>query len=326
MKFVARLRTAVIAAALCLVGVAAADSPQPARVALFVLHEGQCGVPQLRDGLRELGYRDGQNINIQCHQANGRFEDRLAVAQAMVHTKPHIIVARGHYMVEPAMQAIHDIPIVGIASGDPVSVGWAKSLAQPGGNFTGISYFVWELYAKRLEYLKALIPDLKRVGLLTQTVMSKSLTEMYLRTIREAAQTLGISVMQYDASDQAGIERAFESMARDKMQAAMVLGYVLYSEEGPMVAGLATMYGLPVMHFLHGYPSMGGLIGFGPDYPTLQRRLAIHVDKVLRGAKPANIPIEQPRDFRLTINLGVARELGLKVPESILNRADTVIE
>jgi len=326
MKLTPGPRVAVIAATLVLIGAAQAKEPKVPRVALFVVNEEQCRAPQLRDGLRELGYKEGKNIQIQCHHANGRFEDRLAVAQAIVRTKPDIIVARGHYMVEPAMQVTREVPIVGIASGDPVAVGWAKTLARPGGNFTGVSYFVWELYAKRLEYLKAMVPDLKRVGLLTQAAMSKSLTEMYLRVTRQAADALGISLVLYDVNNRDGLERAFEAMARDKIQAAMLLGYVLFFEEEPLVAGLATMYGLPVMHFLHTYPSVGGLMGYGPDYPTLQRRLAVYVDKVLRGAKPANIPIEQPRDFRLEINLGVARELGLRVPQSILVRADRVIE
>jgi len=320
------LRLAVIATALVMIGIAQAKAPKVPRVALLVVNEGQCRAPELRNGLSALGYQEGRNILIQCHHSNGRFEDRLAVAQAIVRTKPDLIVARGHYMVEPAIEATHEIPIVGISSGDPVSVGWAKSLAHPGGNFTGLSYFVWELYAKRLEYLKALVPNLKRVGLLTQSSMSQPLTEMYVRVSREAAATLGISLVLYDVNDNDGIERAFESMARDKMQAVMALGYVLFFEEGALVASLASMHGLPTMYFLHGYPSMGGLIGYGPDYAALQRRLAVYVDKVLRGAKPANIPIEQPRDFKLSINLGVARDLGLTVPQSILNRAEMVIE
>jgi putative ABC transport system substrate-binding protein len=319
------IRIAVVAV-LVLISAAHARELRIPHVALFVVNEGQCRAPELRDGLRALGYQEGRNIEIQCHHSDGRFENRLAVAKAILPTKPDVIVARGHYMVEPAMQATHDIPIVGIASGDPVTVGWAKSLARPGGNFTGVTYFVWELYAKRLEYLKTLVPNLKRVGLLTQKAMSQSLTEMYVRVSQDAAKTLGISLVLYDANDQAGIERAFEAMARDKMQAAMALGYILFFEEGALVASLATMHGLPTMYFLHGYPSMGGLIGYGPDYGALQRRLAVYVDKVLRGAKPANIPIEQPRDFKLSINLGVARDLGLKVPQSILTRADMVIE
>jgi len=326
MKNSKRLFAGLLVAVLVLISAAHAREPKVPRVGLLVVNEGQCGAPELRAGLRALGYQEGRNIKIECHHSDGRFEDRLAVAQTIVRTKPDIILARGHYMVEPAMQATRDIPVVGIASGDPVAVGWAKTLARPGGNFTGISYFVWELYAKRLEYLKALIPNLKRVGLLTQRNMSQSLTDMYLRINREAAEKLGISLVLYDADNTAGIERAFETMARDKIQAVMALGYVLYFEEGALVASLASMHGLPTMYFLQGYPSMGGLIGYGPDYAALQRRLAVYVDKVLRGTPPAIIPIEQPRDFKLSINLGVARDLGLKVPQSILIRADTVIE
>jgi putative ABC transport system substrate-binding protein len=320
------LRLAIVAAMLALVGVVHAKESRVPRVALFFLNEGECGAVEIREGLRELGYREGRNIEIQCHHASGNFSGGPAVMQAIVRTKPDVIVARGHSMVEVAMAAERSIPIVGIASGDPVAAGWAKTLARPGGNFTGVTYFALELYAKRLEYLKALIPNLKRVGLLTQSSLSRSLTETYIRVSREAAGKLGIKVVLYDANDQAGIERAYEAMARDKIPAVMVLGYSLFFEETQLVASMATMHGVPTMHFLHGFPTMGGLIGYGPDYLALQRRLALYIDKILRGAKPGDIPIEQPRDFKLSINLGVAHDLGLKVPQSIIVRADRVIE
>lgn len=319
------IRIAVVAVVV-LIGAAHATEPRVPRMAIFALYEEDCRALEIREGLRALGYQDGRNIKIECGHANGSFSGRSAVVQAIARTKPDVIVARGHSMVEVAMAVERNIPIIGIASGDPVSVGWAESFARPGGNFTGISYFVWELYAKRLEYLKALIPNLKRVGLLTQSSSSQSLTETYVRISREAAEKLGISLVLYDANDKIGIERAYEAMARDKIPAVMVLAYTLFFEETQLVASMATMHGVPTMHFLHGFPTMGGLIGYGPDYLALQRQLAKYVDKVLRGAKPADIPIEQPRNFKLSINLGVASDLGLTVPQSILVRADMVIE
>jgi putative ABC transport system substrate-binding protein len=240
--------------------------------------------------------------------------------------KPDVIVPRTHPMAEVALRATRDIPIVTVVSGDPVAAGWVASLARPGGNLTGLTYFAWDLYAKRLELLKAMVPNLKRVGLLVQTTESKKLTEIYLRVNRAAAKELGLEVVAIDANDKAEIERAFEEMANAKIQAVHVLGYLLFGEEAQLIADMAMLHNLPTMHFLHEFPSMGGLMGYGPDYPTMRRRMALYVDKILKGAKPAELPIEQPTRLVFSINRATARDLGLKIPEAVLLRADKVIE
>ncbi|HJX17096.1 MAG TPA: ABC transporter substrate-binding protein [Acidiferrobacterales bacterium] len=277
-------------------------------------------------GLRELGYIVGKNIVIECRHASGRYEDLPLIARELVSQRPDVIVPRSHPVAEVARQATRDIPIVSIVSGDPVAAGWATSLARPGGNLTGMTYFAWDLYAKRLELLKAVVPDLKRVGLLMEPKPSKTLNEMYLSVNRAAAKELGLELVVIETNDRAEIERAYEAMADANIQAVHVLGYLLFSEEAQLIADLAMLHNLPTMHFLHEFSSMGGLMGYGPDYPTLRRRLAVYVDKILKGAKPADLPIEQPTRLVFSINLATARELGLKVPESLLLRADKVIE
>jgi putative ABC transport system substrate-binding protein len=288
--------------------------------------ERYCNVPELRDGLRELGYQEGRDVAIECRHPSGRFQDAPRAALELIRLKPEVIVARTHPMAEVAQQATRVIPIVTVVSGDPVSAGWVKNLAQPGGNLTGLNYFAWDLYAKRLELLKAVVPGLRRVGLLVQTNESKSLTEMYLRVCRQAARELGLELVVFEANDRAGIERAFEAMAKARIQALHVLGYLLFAEEAQLISNLAMLNGLPTMHYLHEYSGMGGLMGYGPDYPTMRRRMAVYVDKILKGAKPADLPIEQPARLVFSINLQTARDLGLEVPHPVLLRADKVIE
>ncbi|HJX17091.1 MAG TPA: ABC transporter substrate-binding protein [Acidiferrobacterales bacterium] len=308
----------------------AADADTTARktplIGLFVPDGRYCGIPEFREGLREYGYIEGRNIVIECRHAGGRFEDAPRAARELIRMNPDVIVARTHPMAEVALQATRDIPIVTVVSGDPVAAGWATSLARPGGNLTGLTYFAWDLYAKRLELLKAVVPNLKRVGLLVHPSDSKNLTEIYLRVSRMAAKELGLEVVAIEVNDRAGIERALEAMANAKIQAVHVLGYLLFGEEAQLIADLAMLHNLPTMHFLHEFPSMGGLMGYGPDYPTMRRRMAQYVDKILKGAKPADLPIEQPARFVFSINLATAYELGLKVPPSLLARADKVIE
>lgn len=321
-------RLTLIAAALAAFPAVSADTTarKIPLVGLLVHDARYCGHSEIRDGLREFGYIEGRNIVIECRHAGGSIEDAPRAARELIRMKPDVIVARTHPMAEVALQATRDIPVVTVVSGDPVAAGWATSLAQPGGNLTGLTYFASDLYAKRLELLKAVVPNLKRVGLLVQPKESKSLTEMYVRVNRAAAKELGLEVVVFEANDRAGIEQAFAAMASSKIQALHVLGFLLFGEEAQLIADLAMLNNLPTMHFLHEFPGMGGLMGYGPDYPTLRRRVAVYVDKILKGARPAQLPIEQPTRLVFSINLATARELGLKVPQSLLVRADKVIE
>jgi putative ABC transport system substrate-binding protein len=160
-------------------------------IGLLVPDGRYCGISEFREGLREFGYIEGRNIVIECRHASGRFEDALLAARELIRMNPDVIVARTHPMAEVALRATRDIPIVTVVSGDPVAAGWAASLARPGGNLTGLTYFAWDLYAKRLELLTSWF-DLKRVGLLVQSSESKKLTEIYLRVNRMAARNWGL--------------------------------------------------------------------------------------------------------------------------------------
>ncbi len=318
---------AALAAASFLGLAAEADAAkQIARIGLLVATESRCGNVPFREGLRELGYVEGRNIVIECRHGDGQDANMDAAAADLVRAKPDVIVALGHAPSEGARRATRDIPVVVSASGDPVASGLVASLARPGGNVTGVNYYSTELYAKRLEYLKAMVPNLKRIGLLVQPSVSKGLTDSYLRACRGAAKDLGLDLVQIKAGNRDEIEHAFEVATKEKVQALHVLGYLLYAEEAQLIADLASFYRLPVIHFQSEYAAYGGLMGYGPDYAVLHRRTAYYVDRILKGAKPGELPVEMPSRLHLGINLATARELGLKVPQTLLARADKVIE
>jgi putative tryptophan/tyrosine transport system substrate-binding protein len=316
----------VFAVLVMLSAVATQAQDKVRRIGLLAIHEGQCGNLPLREGLRELGYVEGKNIAIECRHAGGQIAGLETAAADLVRTRPELIVTMFHVGAEALQKTTRDIPVVMIASGDPVAAGLVASMARPERNFTGVTYFASELYAKRLEFLKALVPNLKRVGLLVQTTGLPKMTQSYLDASEYAARELGIELVVLKADNAAEIKAAFEKMVTTKIQAAHVLGYALFSEEAPLIASLSSLNEIPTIHFLHSFPSMGGLMGYGPDYLSLQRRTAAYVDKILRGAKPGELPIEQPTQLVLAINAGAARDLGLRIPQALLLRADKVIE
>lgn len=296
------------------------------RIGLLAIHEGQCGNLPMREGLRELGYMEGKNIAIECRHAGGQVSGLGAATADLVRARPEVIVTMFHVGAEALQKATRDIPVVMIASGDPVAAGLVASMARPEKNFTGVTYFASELYAKRLEFLKAVVPNLKRVGLLIQTSGSRSMTESYIKASRYAAQELGIELVILEADNTAEIKAVYENIVNTRIQAVHVLGYTFFAEEAPLIASLSSIHEIPTIHFLYSFASMGGLMGYGPDYLMLQRRTALYVDKILRGAKPGELPVEMPTRLVLAINAGVARDLGLKIPQALLLRADKVIE
>ncbi|UCH53860.1 MAG: ABC transporter substrate-binding protein [Pseudomonadota bacterium] len=321
-----RASTAVIALlvlVLCAVSLAAEKTP---RIGVLALDERHCRNEAFATGLRELGYIEGKNIVVECHHAGGRDEQLPAVAEKLARSRPAVIVALSHAWALPAQQATKDIPLVVIASGDPVASGFATSLARPGGNITGLTYFAIELNAKRMEFLRAVVPELKRVAVLKNPNSPPILTDAYLRETRAAAQAFGIELVVVEATNEADLEQAFEQIVRVKAQAVYVLATLAYGEMAQQIADLAKWNNLPSMHFHRRYPALGGLMAYAPDYDLLHRRAATYVDKILKGAKPGELPIAQPERFDLVINLGIARELGLTVPQSLLARADKVIE
>jgi putative ABC transport system substrate-binding protein len=304
----------------------AKDSSQVPRIGFLALEERHCRNEAFATGLRELGYVEGKNIVVECHHAGGRDEALLPAAQDLARSRPAVIVALNHIWALAAQQATKDIPLVVIASGDPVASGFAASLARPGGNITGLTYFATELNAKRLEFLKTAVPGLKRVAVLKNPKSDRTLVDGYLRETRAAARAFGIELVIVEAASEPELERAFEQIVQDKAQAVYVLATLVFGEMAQKIADLAMWHNLPSMHFNNRYPAIGGLMSYAPDYDILHRRTAVYVDKILKGAKPADLPIEQPARFELHINQATARELGLKIPQSLLLRANRVIE
>jgi putative ABC transport system substrate-binding protein len=306
---------------------ARAQPPAPVpRIGILAFDEGSCRSEPFAAGLRELGYVEGKNIAIECSHAGGLYSGFQPAADALVKSKPAIIVAFGQPNIKAAQRATKDIPVVMLASGEPVESGFAASLSRPGGNLTGLTYYVIELNAKRLELLKAVIPGLRRVAVPVDPEASTELTKAYLRDIRTAAKVLGLEIVVVQASGAADLERAFDEIAKAGAQAVLVLPYLAFIRDTQEIADIAKWRELPSIHVFTRYTALGGLMSYGPDFGLLQRRAAVYVDKILKGANPAELPIEQPTRFELSINLETARELGLKIPQSLLLRADKVIE
>jgi len=304
----------------------AANSSRMPRISLLAFNEMGCPNQAVQDGLRELHYIDGQNIKLDCRHAHGRYADLDPIAADLVRSKPDVIVTIGHAQAQAARRATRDIPVVMLASGEPVAAGLVTSFAHPGGNVTGLSYFSTELNIKRLEYLKTMVPGLKRLGVLVDPDAPTDLNEFYVRDAGIAGKTLGFEILVFQMSAVADLDQVFERMASKKVGAVFVPPKLRHPGELERIADLAMRHRLPTMHYVKTFPEVGGLMSYGADYVVLQRRAAIYVDKILRGARPADLPVEQPTQFILAINVKTARELGLTVPQSLLARADKVIE
>lgn len=323
-----RLFAVVLSLSIAWIPVAASADPKakPPRIGFLTLNEQQCRNESFAAGLRDLGYVEGKNIVIECHHAGGREVALPAVAEKLARSRPAVIVALNHVWALAAQRATKDIPLVVIASGDPVASAFAASLAHPGGNITGLTYYAVELNAKRLELLKTVVPGLKRVAVLKNPKSPPVLTNAYLRETHAAAQAFGIELIVVEAANELELERAFQRIVQAKAQAVYVFATVTFVEMAQKIADLAKWHNLPSVHFHKRYAALGGLMAYGPDYDILHRRSAGHVDKILRRAKPGELPFQQPERFELAINLETARELGLKVPQSLLVRVDKVIE
>jgi putative ABC transport system substrate-binding protein len=303
-----------------------AEEKRIARIGLLGLDEPECGNQPLRAGLRELGYVEGGNFVIECRHAGGRYEGLQRAADELARDKPDVIVALTHLNTDVAQRATRRIPIVFIASSDPVIGGFAASLARPGGNMTGLTYYSGELNAKRLELLKAVAPGIRRVAVLASPNMARSVNAVYMHDVTVAAKALQLELRVVEAAYGGNLERAFDEIAKWKADAVYVLPTITFAYEAQKIADLAKWHRLATMHWYKPFSAMGGLMAYGTDYPMLQRRAAGYVDKILKGASPAGLPIEQPTRYELIVNRETARELGLTIPQSILVRAEMVIE
>ena len=278
--------------------------------------------PFLR-GLTDLGYKPGETVIIECRSANGHNEGLATAAAELVGLRVDVIVSGS----EPAARAIYGvtktIPIVSIFSGDPIAAGMANSLAQPGGNVTGVSYYATELTGKRLDLLKKAVPELTRVDVLSNPDVSYFPFE---KDTKQAAQRLGIAVRVHHVREPADIDKAFTVMKAENAQAVFVLPDLMLAGEGSRIATLALEQQLPTMAWGYWYANQGCLLAYSAWYPDLDYRLAFYVDRILKGAKPGDLPIEQPTNYVLSINLKTAEALGLKLPQTLLLQADKFIE
>jgi len=273
-----------------------------------------------RQGLRALGYVEGQNIFIEARYADGRSERLSDFAAELVRLKVDVIVAAPTTAIRAVQRATRTIPIVMAFAGDPVGEGFAVGLARPGGNITGHSSAGSEIAAKRVEFFKAIVPQLSRVAQLTTPgVATAAVTET-----EAAGRTLGVRVITTVVSNSNEVEHAFSSM-RDARVGGIVVALTL-RPYWKQILHLARQSRLPAVAAAREFAEAGGLMAYGPDYPDLYRRAATYVDKILKGAKPADLPVEQPTKFELVINMKTAKALGLTIPQTILLRADQVIE
>ena len=277
-----------------------------------------------RQGLHELGYVEGQNMTIEFRSAEGQIERLPDLAAELVHLPVDVIQTATSPTIRAAQQATHTIPIIMGNSQDPVSEGFVASLARPGGNITGQTIFSPDLAAKRLQLLKEVVPTLSRVAVLWK-VDDPALT-LSLRETTIAAQTLRIDFRSLGVRGPSEFETAFQTATQERAEALIVLEDPLTLQYRTEIARLANSNRLPAMYGLREYVESGGLIAYGPNLAQIYRRSATYLDKILEGAKPADLPVEQPVRFELLVNLKTAKALGVDVPPTLIARADEVIE
>jgi putative ABC transport system substrate-binding protein len=275
-------------------------------------------------GLRELGYVEGKNITIEFRSAEGKFDRLPDLAAELVRLKVDVIVTSSNPAVNALKQATRDIPIVMTVVGDPVGAGFIQSLARPGGNITGMSSVAEELSGKRLELLKEIDPKISRVAVFRNPTIPTH--AVLWKGTQAAATALGIKLILLDFRGPDEFESLFGAMAKEHAEALIVLPEPIALAQRKQIVDLAAKNRLPGMYPFGEFVDVGGLIAYGPSGADLWRRGAIYVDKILKGRKPADLPVEQPTKFEMVINMKTAKALGLTIPQTILVRADRVIE
>jgi len=286
-------------------------STNPARIEAF------------RQGLRELGYVDGKNIIIEWRFADGKADRLPALAADLVRIRVDVIVSGGSTATRPAKNATSTIPIVMAQDNDPIANRFVASLARPGGNITGLATLRSEVSGKRLELLKEIVPKLSRVAVLgssTNPGNAESLKEVEL-----AAAALGVQIHNVDIKGSRELESGFEQATTGRADAALVLAGPVFNVRRSQVVELATKNRLRAMYDRRDFPEFGGLMSYGASVVELDRRAAAYVDKIIKGAKPAELPVEQPMKFEFVVNLKAAKQIGLTIPPQVLARADRVI-
>jgi putative tryptophan/tyrosine transport system substrate-binding protein len=309
-----------------------ADAQQPPKVprigylAVAPLSAQTARTEAFLQGLRELGYVEGKDILIEWRSGEGKTNRMTTLAAELVKLKVEVIVTAGSNATRPAKEATSTIPIVMALDGDPIANGFVASLARPGGNITGLSTLAPEMSGKRLDLLKEIVPNLSHVavfGTSTTAEDAKSLREVEL-----AARVMKLQLQYLDVLNSRDIEPAFRAAAKGRVDAVLwLVSGSVYSAYRKQVAELAVKSGLPVIfNRIEPIVEAGGLMSYGVSVDDLDRRAAIYVNKILKGAKPADLPVEQPTKFELIINLKTAKQIGLTIPPNVLARATKVIK
>lgn len=324
------VRRVAVAATAASAGIRAAGQPAGKVPRIGYLTPGEPGAnahlrEAFRQGLRDLGYHVGRYIIIEERFAEGSVERLAELAAELVRLPVDVIVAVSTGPTVAARKATASIPIVAVSVGDPVRLGLAAGLARPGGNVTGVAFSVGlESIAKGLEVLKVAVPAAKRVAVLSNA--NNPAQGLAVGDLKKAGRSLELELQPLEVRGPDDFDSAFAAMARDRAEALLVVVESMFIRQRVRLAELALKHRLPSMHGARENVEAGGLLGYGPSLAAQQRRAAAYVDKILRGAKPGDLPIEQPTLFELVVNLKTAKALGLTIPPALLLRADEIIE
>jgi len=299
--------------AMPVIGHLSSESPGPDAPFVAAFHQG----------LIETGYVEGQNVAIEYRWAEGRYDRLPGLAADLVGRKVDVIQPGGTPSALAAKSATSTIPVVFIV-GDAVAAGLVPSLARPGGNLTGVSLLTFELMAKRLELLSELVPQASVIALLVNA--NSAMAERIMRDVQEAARAKGVQLHILKAGTEDEIDAAFATLVQLHAGALLVGTDPFFNSRREQLAALASRHAVPAIYEWREFAEAGGLISYGPSLPAANRQVGIYVGRILNGAKPADLPVQQPTTFELVVNLNTAKALGLTVPPSILARADEVIE
>ncbi len=317
----------VLVLGLSLVAAPLAAEAQQAQVprigVLSLFHAPDLQVEALKDGLRELGWIEGQSVRVEYRYADGQLDRVASLVAELIRLKVDVIVAGGEAGIRAARDATRTIPIVMANSGDPVGTGLVASLARPGSNMTGLSLLLPELGGKRLALLREAVPKASRVAVLWNS--NNAAKPLEWKSTQAAAETLGVEVMSFEVREPADFASAFAAIVKARANALMPLTEPLTRTHRLQIGNFVVNNRLPMISEIRDFVDVGRLMSYGPSLLGLWRRAAAYVDKILRGAKPGDLPVEQPTTFELVINLKTAHTLGLAIPESVLFRADEVI-
>src|SRR5436309_1121346 len=311
-----------------LLGVALAAVAQPTKIPrvgfLRTDRPPQAYIDAFEQGLRDRGYTPGANILIEYRFGDGTNAETSRLAREIVKLNVDVIVAGGGRATQVMQAVTNRIPIVMTSASDPVGTGLVASLAHPGGNTTGTSIVSWELFAKRVELLRQVLPNVSRVAVLINR-FNPAPAGAWNEALA-AASKLGVTLQRIDVQGAADFDEAFATMVKGRAEALIVVQSTIFETSPYRIQQLAITNKIPAIYGLRTTADAGGLLSYGPNVPDLYRYAAVYVDKILKGARPADLPVEQPTKFELVINMKTAKALGLTIPQSLLLRADAIIQ